>query len=71
MSEYADALQAFMQNIDKTMQNTQDPHRRSILENYLQHVALEATPRWREIFTTRPRLISDHPIYRINTFGHY
>ena len=71
MSEYTDALRGFFENIDKTMQNTADPHHRAILENYLQHVTLESGPRWREIFTTRPRLITDNPVYRINTFGHF
>ncbi|MEU4160840.1 hypothetical protein [Actinoplanes sp. NPDC026670] len=52
---------------DELLARTENPRHRAILRNFRRHALLEVAGRWREILT--PRMMVDHPVYRINENG--
>jgi hypothetical protein len=52
-----------MQEIQDTARALQDPHQRAILENYVEHVALEYAGRASEILS--PVRTVEHPVYHV------
>jgi hypothetical protein len=57
-------VSAWMEGIQQAGIDEKDPHRKKILENYLQHVALEFNGRWPEFLG--PDMTVDRPLYRVN-----
>ena len=53
--------------VDRCLEETEDPRRRQILENYRRHGLLEVSGRWTEIFD--PEMTVEHPVYRITEGG--
>ncbi len=52
---------------DELLARTDNPRHRAILRNFRRHALLEVSGRWREILT--PKMMVDHPVYRINENG--
>lgn len=55
---------AWMECIKKAGDDEQDPHRKKILRNFLQHVALEYNGRWPEFLG--PDMTIEKPLYKVN-----
>ena len=67
MGRMWDAQHDHLAGIGAVRDATADPHHRAILANYQEHVALEQSGRWREIFERG--LIVEHPVYKTNMHG--
>jgi len=65
MSEYLDKLDRHLSNIKREAQAESDPHRSSILWNYLHHGAFELSGEWEQIFV--PEMTIDEPHYEMRT----
>jgi hypothetical protein len=63
MNKYLESCLAWMQAIRDTARAEPNPHRRAILENYVEHVALEYCGRAPEILSTVRTV--EHPIYHV------
>jgi hypothetical protein len=53
--------------VDRSLEVTENPRHRQILENYRRHGLLEVSGRWPEIFD--PEMTVEHPVYRITEGG--
>jgi hypothetical protein len=60
--KYWNAQYEHLAGIGRVRDSLDNPHHRAVLANYQEHVALEQSGRWREIFSRR--LIVEHPIYK-------
>lgn len=67
MGRMYDAQHEHLAGIGRVMDATTNPHHRAVLANYQEHVALEQSGRWPEIFERG--LIVDHPVYKTNMMG--
>ena len=50
-------------SVEKVLNDTENPHHRAILVNFLHHLTLEISGRWEEIL--EPELTVAHPVYRM------
>lgn len=53
--------------VEKTLEQTDNPRHRYLLQSYLRHRYLESAGRWKEIL--EPELTVDHPYYRFDLIG--
>ena len=65
MNPYLEKLDSHLGNIQRSARDESDPHRSTILWNYLFHGAFEVGGDWERIFT--PKMIVDDPHYEMRT----
>jgi hypothetical protein len=53
--------------VEAVLKKTENPHHRAILTNFLQHLTLEISGRYKEILV--PKLTVEHPVYRMCSKG--
>jgi hypothetical protein len=63
MSKYLDAFRTYLDNIEDSIKNETNDHRREILRGYKKHACFEFGGTTDDIFT--PGMTVDHPVYTV------